>query len=149
MRNNRVKFKSGRTGGLLLISILVGMIVYFYFKHTNLKERGKFTIGIAERWRRPGGPGKTGIINIYYSFYMNGEKITGNAGYDDNLLPKDVWMREFIGHPILVNYDSLNPKNNDALILPLDYRRYGLPCPDSLKWVTDPRYKQTGPPRKN
>jgi hypothetical protein len=149
IRKNRVKLNSGQLIGLILISFFVGIIIYFFFNYKNLKERGKFTNGIAERWKQPGGPGKGGTHNVYYSFSVEGKRFSGYVGYGTDLLPADVWTREFMGRPITVFYDSLNPKNNDALIVPLDFRRYGLPCPDSLKWVTDPRYKLTGPPRKN
>src|SRR5690606_10627518 len=147
--NKNLKLKSGRTGGLLLIAILIGMGMYFYFKYSNLKDRGKFTNGIAEGWSQPAGPGKAGIIHIDYSYDVSGVKDRENRTYSSDVLPYDVWNREFIGRPILVYYDSLNPKNSTAIIVPQDFRRYGLPCPDSLKWVTDPRYQLTGPPRKN
>jgi hypothetical protein len=68
-------------------------------------------------------------LNLNYEFYYNGKKILGSDAFN-----KFRGNQDFVNRNFPVMYE---PKLGSAKLLvePSDFKRFGLPFPDSLKWV--------------
>ena len=130
-----MKLNSAQRVGIFLVIFILSLFAYGYLKTNSLKANYKKTIGVVEKYNRPGGPGKANIIDITYGYMINGKKYTDVMGYDATILSRDLWEQRIIGHPVLVLYDTTNYGNSEALILPNDYMRHKMSYPDSLQWI--------------
>jgi hypothetical protein len=129
------RFNHNKVGGLLLILIIGGSIIYGLIYGESFKKHRISTIGTVIKWKGGGASGQAGVIFIVYNYTVNKKVYQGTKSYAADIFSKDEWEKFFVGKQILVQYDSTNIFVVDALIMPGDYKSYNLKYPDSLRWV--------------
>jgi hypothetical protein len=77
---------------------------------------------------------RRGGIGMKYTFYANGEILDGHSGLID--ITRKRCNEKFVGKTFTVLYEIGDPENNEILISPNDFKRFQLPFPDTLEWVT-------------
>ena len=111
----------------MIIGIVAFVLILFVIKYSDLMltKNGVLLNAKTLQW---GISAKMGM-DLHYEFFYNRKRYTSN-----NTFYKIRGLREFENKYFPVMYD---PKmgSSQLLLYPLDFKRFNLPFPDSLKWV--------------
>jgi hypothetical protein len=114
---------------LALVAIFTTLGIREWKKMRALRSNYRQTTGtITEYVNQYGRAGGT----YRYTFYVKDQRIESASGF--TAVAKDR-AHLLIGKSFPVFYNPVNPKNNQMLIFPVDFKWFGLPFPDSLEWV--------------
>jgi hypothetical protein len=109
----------------IILIIAVFCVLFLIYRNRQLKNDGIIVYG---KIIGHGYSAKSPILEFKYSFVYKGKiyERWGDARVD--------YSSDFIGKTFPVQY---SPKLGigEMLITPRDFAKYGLPFPDSLKWV--------------
>ncbi|MBS1780159.1 MAG: hypothetical protein JST70_12580 [Bacteroidetes bacterium] len=116
---------------VLVLSALIGMIIYSLFEREQLANNNCLTTGIVTQCKFL--PRSGGRIGVRYHYTVNSKVFNGSStriGLNQNDCDSLIIGKNF---PVLYN-----PDNNclSALLLtPGDFKTYTYKFPDSLKWI--------------
>jgi hypothetical protein len=120
----------------ILVIFLVIWVVWGLKGRRNLLNNQRFSAGIVTGFLA-GGRGSAGVMSINFKFVVKGQYYNGSSGYSDMNLSSANFDSIFKGKTFPVIYDGSNPHNADILITPTFFKHFGVPFPDSLKWVLE------------
>ena len=129
--------KTNKYTHLIFGLIIFGLIIFINSiiknnKNKSLIQFAKLTSGELSAFPQGGKSRFTGVtfrLNIHEMEYIIVQGST-NKNFEENNVKK-----KFIGKYFPVIYDSTNPYNSYMLIDSEDFKKYGVPFPDSLDWV--------------
>ena len=129
-----MKIKNNKINSYIAFLILLSFVLYVYFKETGkykkLREKGIITTGYITDFKNAA---KTSH-DMIYSFVYKGQKYNDNAtGMESSLVLNN--KEKIIGKCFPVLFYKDDPKINDILMFPEDFKHYNLNFPDSLSWV--------------
>lgn len=126
--DNKRKNKLFYLGVLLLLLVLFCIAKYSQYllkKEYNISNAYIYSI------RRTG---RSDMLLISFNFNADGKIYKSSSTYSGKTIPLEN-IHSLTHRHFPVMYYPLFPKINTLLLLPIDFEQYGLPYPDSLKWV--------------
>ncbi|PSR53863.1 hypothetical protein AHMF7605_10200 [Adhaeribacter arboris] len=111
------------------LAFLLFIVLNHCREEATIRRNLKVTTGVIKNVTS----GYRGGIQIEYCFIYHRKEYQG-AG---KILISSAFVENFKSKRIPVAFDSLQPENNDYLLLPYDFNKYDLLFPDTLKWVVD------------
>lgn len=118
--------------GLVFISVCI--LVYAFVRKNTLEKNPQLGVAVTYDYS-VNGRGNAGGLNIEYAFNLNAKKYKATLALTTYELSAYNCKNYFIGTSFPVVYDPSNPSNSLLLIRPKDFKRFGIPFPDSLNWV--------------
>lgn len=114
---------------VIILPLVMMAIVYVLSRneYKDTKNNAVYTSGLVTKTKYQKG----GSYEVYYQFQV------GNETYKDSDLIDGCseLSNQVEGKIFCVVYNSLNPNQSAILITKEDFKRFGLPFPDSLIWV--------------
>lgn len=114
---------------VIILPLLVMAIAFVLSRneYENIKNNAAYTSGLVTETKYQKG----GLYKVHYQFQV------GNETYKDSDLIDGCaeLSNQVEGKRFSVVYNSLNPNQSTILITEEDFKRFGLPFPDSLIWV--------------
>lgn len=113
-------------------TIAIIILLFFLRRHgADFREKHSVTTGIITS-TDGGGRGNWGP-GIYYEYYVSGKKIKGSRRHAQ--LPYAIGEK-IMGKSFPVAYEKYwYGYEDNILITPTDFKNYGHPFPDSLRWI--------------
>jgi hypothetical protein len=118
----------------LFIVFVIGYVVYALVAKHNLEKDHNLTVANTYDCSA-NGRGNAGGLYIEYTYKIDGRQYKETAALSTSELSLDDCKEYFIGKDLPLVYLPSNPSNSSLLIRPIDFKRFGYPFPDSLKWV--------------
>jgi hypothetical protein len=125
LTEQKIMKKQDKITILVFLTIAILSVLWLIYRDKQLKSNGVIVFGkIIDH----GYSAKSPVLDFKYSFLYKGKAYENWSSTRVNYSPV------FIGKTFPVRY---SPKLDigEMLITPRDFAKYGLPFPDSLKWV--------------
>ena len=119
--------------GLFFIGFFLWVIIYGFTQRNNLNK--SHVLGVAMPYEcSSGGRGSSGRLFIDYYYTVESKKYKSTLNITTGELSQSDCNYYFIGRTFPVAYEPGNPSNSLLLIRAVDFERFGVPFPDSLRW---------------
>jgi hypothetical protein len=116
------------------LSLFALLIVVGIHRRNSLDNSHNLGVAIPYSYSA-NGRGNAGSLNIDYSYKLNDKEYKATLAITTFELSAYDCNNYFIGTSFPVVYSPSNPSNSILLIRPKDFKRFGVPFPDSLRWV--------------